>query len=222
MKDVSEAVGQNIANLRKARKLTQGQLAERFNYTDKAISKWEHGDVCPDVNTLQELADFFGVTMDYMTHHHTEESVIEEHSKDPSAVRRNRLINTALVSVFFWTLAAVVFSAALVLSKDTPIKDMFGLGDNSKYLYASIGFVWALPFTSYTVFYYNWRWGKYTRRTPLSLVALWATVIAIYATVSMSVEKGWELWFILFLGIPLTVVFIFIGFNRRRKFAEIE
>ena len=222
MKDVSGVVGQNIANLRKARKLTQGQLAERFNYTDKAISKWEHGDVCPDVNTLQELADFFGVTMDYMTHYHTEESIIEEHSKDPAFIRRNRIINTALVSVFFWTLAAVIFATILVMSKDIEIKETVGLGDKSFYLYASIGFVWAVPLTTYCIYFYNWRWGKYARRTPLSIVALWATVAAIYATVCMSVENGWELWFILFLGAPLTVVFILIGYNRKKKYIENE
>ena len=38
-----------------------------FGYTDKAISKWEKGDTLPDVETLYQLASFYGVTIDYLT-----------------------------------------------------------------------------------------------------------------------------------------------------------
>ena len=68
MKDLSPIVSHNLTELRKARGLTQGQLAEKFAYSDKSISKWEHGEALPDLNTLQELADFYGVTLDYLTH----------------------------------------------------------------------------------------------------------------------------------------------------------
>ena len=62
----NQIIGRNLASLRKARGLTQGQIAEKFNYSDKSISKWEHGEMVPDVETLLALADFYGVTVDFL------------------------------------------------------------------------------------------------------------------------------------------------------------
>ena len=56
----------NIADLRRAHKMTQLDLAEKLNYTDKAISKWERGESIPDVLVLKSIADLFGVTVDYL------------------------------------------------------------------------------------------------------------------------------------------------------------
>ena len=54
---------QNLINLRKTKNLTQLQLAEKLNYSDKAISKWEVGAVLPDVETISHIAEFFGITV---------------------------------------------------------------------------------------------------------------------------------------------------------------
>ena len=54
---------QNLINLRKTKNLTQLQLAEKLNYSDKAVSKWEVGAVMPDVETLTHIAEYFGITV---------------------------------------------------------------------------------------------------------------------------------------------------------------
>ena len=61
--EIKENFSQNLINLRKAKSLTQLQLAEKLNYSDKAISKWEVGSVLPDVETLSHIAEFFGLTV---------------------------------------------------------------------------------------------------------------------------------------------------------------
>ena len=53
-------IGTNIARLRKASGMTQADLAERLNYSDKAVSKWERAESMPDVLTLMLLAEQFG------------------------------------------------------------------------------------------------------------------------------------------------------------------
>lgn len=53
-------IGANISRLRKGCGLTQAELAERLNYSDKAVSKWERGESMPDVLTLMQLAEQFG------------------------------------------------------------------------------------------------------------------------------------------------------------------
>ena len=56
-------LGEKISSLRGAANMSQGDLAEKLNYTDKAISKWERGESAPDVITLVQLADQFDITV---------------------------------------------------------------------------------------------------------------------------------------------------------------
>ena len=56
-------IGANIAERRKAAGMTQAGLAEKINYSDKAVSKWERGESVPDVLTMIQLAQLFGVTV---------------------------------------------------------------------------------------------------------------------------------------------------------------
>ena len=60
---LKQQIGSNIANYRKGAGLTQAGLAEKLNYSDKAVSKWERGESMPDVTTLVQLAEQFGITV---------------------------------------------------------------------------------------------------------------------------------------------------------------
>ena len=66
-------VGQNITRLRKMANLTQLELAEKLNYSDKSVSKWEQGNGIPDVRILVQLADLFGVSVDDLVRDHSNE-----------------------------------------------------------------------------------------------------------------------------------------------------
>ena len=57
-------VGNLIFELRKENKMTQKQLADKMNISDKTISKWERGLGCPDVSLLHELSDIFNVNIE--------------------------------------------------------------------------------------------------------------------------------------------------------------
>ena len=59
-----ELLAKNLVYYRKESGLTQLELAEKFNYSDKSISKWERGEGFPDVFVLKSLADFYGITVD--------------------------------------------------------------------------------------------------------------------------------------------------------------
>ncbi len=59
-----QTLGQKIAELRKAKNLTQLELANKLNITDKAVSKWERDISCPDINTFPKLAEILGVSVD--------------------------------------------------------------------------------------------------------------------------------------------------------------
>ena len=59
-----KSIGETIANLRKQKGMTQSELAEKMNVTDKAVSKWERDLSCPDINTISKLADILDVSVE--------------------------------------------------------------------------------------------------------------------------------------------------------------
>ncbi len=69
-----EKIGRLIYTLRKEKKLTQQQLAERMNISDKTVSKWERGLGCPDVSLLPVISDIFGVSLENLFSGHLDEN----------------------------------------------------------------------------------------------------------------------------------------------------
>lgn len=59
-----KSIGKTIAFLRKEKGMTQNELAEKMNVTDKAVSKWERDLSCPDINTISKLADVLNVSVE--------------------------------------------------------------------------------------------------------------------------------------------------------------
>ena len=59
-----ELLAKNLAYYRKASGLTQLELAEKFNYSDKSVSKWERDISLPDLDVLCSLADYFQITVE--------------------------------------------------------------------------------------------------------------------------------------------------------------
>lgn len=93
-------VAKNIVKFRKANKMTQIELAEKLNYSDKAISKWERGESLPDIYMLMTLADMFGITLNDL--------VSEEVIAKPKA-KFNKSIVYALSVGLTWLVAVIVF-----------------------------------------------------------------------------------------------------------------
>lgn len=61
---MKKTLGTMIAELRKQHGMTQLELAEKMGVTDKAVSKWERDLSCPDINSLPNLAEILGVSVD--------------------------------------------------------------------------------------------------------------------------------------------------------------
>ena len=80
--NVKEIIAGNLASLRKASKLTQQQLAEKLNYSDKAVSRWENAETLPDIETLCRICDIYGVKFEYLLQK-------EQPKKNPYVVKNN-------------------------------------------------------------------------------------------------------------------------------------
>lgn len=74
------ALGEKLTNLRKAKGLSQEQLAEELNLTRQTISKWELNQSAPDIDYLLQLSNFFGVTTDYLIKGKQPEDIQETNS----------------------------------------------------------------------------------------------------------------------------------------------
>ena len=68
--ELNQIIAENLAKYRKSANLTQLELAERLNYSDKSVSKWEQGNGMPDVFVLHKLAELYGVTVNDFLYRH--------------------------------------------------------------------------------------------------------------------------------------------------------
>lgn len=60
----NKSMGETISTLRKEKGMTQKELADMLNITDKAVSKWERDIACPDTKTIPKLAELLGVSVE--------------------------------------------------------------------------------------------------------------------------------------------------------------
>ena len=76
-----KSIGETISSLRKKKGLTQNELADKMNVTDKAVSKWERDLSCPDVNTISRLAEVLDVSVEELLNA-KEQRKTSDNSKD--------------------------------------------------------------------------------------------------------------------------------------------
>ncbi len=96
----------NLIRLRTATGMTQAELGEQLNYSDKSISKWERGEAIPDAMVLKRMSEIFGVTVDYLLNEHD----AWKPEPDPAGARDRShyaIILVALMGIV--TLAVLVF-----------------------------------------------------------------------------------------------------------------
>ena len=99
----------NLIKLRTGAGLTQAELGEKLNYSDKTISKWERGEAIPDAYVLTQLAGIFGVTVDYLLSSHDAWESPEQQAaqQEEPGYSVNMIIAISVLGV--WTMALTIF-----------------------------------------------------------------------------------------------------------------
>ena len=187
MDERKATIASNLIKLRLAAGMTQAELGEKLNYSDKAISKWERGDVTTDVFVLMQIADIFGVDVDYLLKPHNEiEPVIY-----------NKPVNTATYTTNMITLVTVlgIWTVALFVFVILWICDMV----------VWLVFVYAVPVSLVTLLVLNSVWNG-GRKNRFIIAAL---VLSIIATVYLTFlsRNLWQLWL---LAVP-SLLLVFLG-----------
>ena len=172
-------IGSNIAAYRKQAGLTQAGLAEKLNYSDKSISKWERGDVTTDVFVLMQIADIFGVDVDYLLKPHNEiEPAIYNKPAAQATYTTNMITLVTLLGI--WTVALFVFVILWICG-----------------MVVWLVFVYAVPVSLVTLLVLNSVWNG-GRKNRFIIAAL---VLSIIGTVYLTFlsRNLWQLWL---LAIP--------------------
>ncbi len=99
-------IGKFIAKCRKEKKLTQAQLAERLNITDRAVSKWENGKSMPDASIMLELCGILGITVNELLSGERIDTENYEKKADENLIalkrkNENNMTVNAIVSILF-------------------------------------------------------------------------------------------------------------------------
>ena len=200
-------LGANIVMYRKRSGLTQAKLAERLNYSDKAVSKWERGESMPDVLTLVQLAELFEITVDDLLRgpneipqntggpiEHAMEAAVEKTLKR----KANKKIILWLCSILVWFVALFFF--VVISSFDLP---------NSW-----IAFFYAVPINAIVLLSLRSAWRDFRWNRVLISVIVWGFLLSIYIT--LLVLLRFNMWKMFLLGIPGQIA-ILLWFRLYRK-----
>ena len=174
-------IGNNIAALRKQCAMTQAELAEKLNYSDKAVSKWERGESVPDVMTLVQISELFGVGMNELVNQ-TDAVATPKESCVPQR-RVNKAVIQMLVSILVWFVALFIY---VVLSSMNVPKSW-------------IGFVYAVPANAIVLLSLRSAWKKFGLNVLLISAIVWGSLLSFYLT--MLIFTGYNIWKLFLLGI---------------------
>lgn len=180
---LKKIIAKNIIFYRKAMKWTQAELAEKLNYSDKAVSKWERAEAIPDVSVLKTIADLFGITLDDLTKEHTESEKVRVLNFNIS-----KAIIPFLAGGLVWLIACIAFVVWFMVAPNTPKLWLI--------------FIYALPVTCIVLLVFSILWGK--RWMPIAAISalIWTTALALFLTL-LSIEYS---YLIFLIAVPLQII----------------
>lgn len=202
-------IGANIAAYRKQAGWTQAGMAERLNYSDKAVSKWERGESVPDVLTLAAMARELGVTVNDLLA--DPNALPERQGAVQQAVGRavektlkrkaNKNIILGLCSILVWFVALLAYVVAATL----------GLANSW------LAFIYAIPVNAIVMLSLRSAWRDFRWNRILISLIMWGTLLSLY--MSLLILMRFNAWRIFLLGIPgqAAILLWFWLFRSERK-----
>lgn len=195
-----EQLAKNLAYYRKESGLTQLELAEKFNYSDKSVSKWERGEGFPDVFVLKSLADFYGITVDDLYASEHKKIVSQNHSL-------GKQVYIKLFSVgISWLVTLIVFFFLITFLKNTAFKPW-------------LVFVYGVLASAIVLLVWDFIYHHRFLRMIDTTVIIWIGTLSVYLTlVNVIKNSPAALAFIFIVAVPLQILeVIWFFFHRNKK-----
>ena len=203
--NVKYRIGSNIAAYRKRDGMTQATLAEKINYSDKAVSKWERGESIPDVLILMQLSELFGITINDLVCDPNElpkdsdsklEKAMTQVSEKALKRKANKNVIQALSSTLVWFVALFAF---VLLSSFDFLKP-----------YSCLLFFVAIPANAIVLLSLRSAWHDFRWNQMLITIIVWGSLLSIYMV--LLTVYNYNFWKIYLLGIPGQIA-IFLWFR---------
>ncbi len=194
MENVKEIIAENLVTLRKSRRMTQQELAEKLNYSDKAISRWEHAETLPDIETLCKICEIYGVKFEYLLQKEQAPA-----NKNPYVIRNDTSKKTAIVLIAIlsvWLIALIAYAYSNWIVKV-----------NRWQL-----FIWAIPVSSMIWQFCNRLWGNKILGRIITSITSWTLILAIYISMLQ-----YNIWMIFIIGIPIQLIIILSAALKKTK-----
>ena len=189
-------IGANIASYRKRNGMTQARLAEKLNYSDKAVSNWERGESVPDVMTLVQLSELFEVTVNDLLQDPNElpenpgrmERVMGAAVEKTLKRKANKTIILMLSSLLVWSVALLIFVVLSML--DVPK--------------SWLAFFYAVPADAIVMLSLRSAWRDFRWNRALISVIMWGSLISLFASMVVLVDPMlWtKIWRVFLMGGP--------------------
>lgn len=195
MNDIKKIIASNIISLRKKHNMTQNELAEKLNYSDNAVSRWERGDVTPSVETLQQISEIFSVPLESLF----KENVVTVLNNDE---KKQKIAKLSVLLLFVMLIWFIVMVAYVYL-------------DAIFHINMWLIFAWAVPISCLVLLPFNESWGRTVYKFVILSVFTWTTLACLYLTF---LEHN--IWLIFIIGIPVQlalVIWTFIKPKRRKS-----
>ena len=191
-----ELLAKNLAYYRKASGLTQLELAEKFNYSDKSVSKWERGEGFPDVFVLKSLADFYGITID--------DFYLEEKKKISSQNHSlTKQVYIKLLSVGIgWLVVLMTFIGLTFLPPEAKYQNW-------------LTFVYGALITGIVLLVWDYIYHHRLLRVVDTSIIIWTGIASVYLTLLVILNINQPLLFV--IGVPLEILEILWFLFRRNK-----
>ncbi|MBQ6430870.1 MAG: helix-turn-helix domain-containing protein [Oscillospiraceae bacterium] len=185
-----QLIAENIAYYRRQNGDTQADLAEKLNYSDKSVSKWERGDGTPDIFILSRIADLYDISVQDLL----------RTKKVPKSHTRHVLINLLSIGLV-WLTMTVLYCAAKILGV---------LPD-----WAWLLFIYAIPISAivWEVFSALW-WDLLLQAISGSLI-IWGVGLSL--VLSIRLESVFLLLVICGVLQVLLILFFLLKYQNRKK-----
>jgi transcriptional regulator with XRE-family HTH domain len=196
MANKKEIVRANLVKLRKEHKFTQMELAEKIGYSDKAISRWETGEVNPDIETLDKLATLYEIDISVF--------FTEYNARDYKAQTRRDIQLGKRIAVWLLMIAAFWYIGIMIF--------VYSKTFDTRWTATWLIFIWMIPITFALCYLLNIKWGNRFFGLLFASGLCWSLLTAVYL---QFIEYNVYLLFI--SGVPLQVALFLLSYMRTKK-----
>ena len=193
--EINKKIAKNLAYYRKQAGLTQAELAEKINYSDKSVSKWELGNGVPDVYILMQLAELYGVTLNDLVGETTPQQLQEKRKGRDSF----HVLITLLSCGIVWLVATYFF---VTMEMWKPQGEWW------------LAFIYAADCTFLVSLIFACIWKYRVLNFICTSGLIWCTITCAFLTLGVLLDGVGGLWLLFLLGVPLQVLEILWVFFR--------